>query len=134
MRYFSLRVEMLREIIAFFGTQGIDITDYPITFDSWYASQPLRESLEELGFSQILVHAKTSFVFEIDSQRGKLSVHKRTTELSDDQWRCECPIKRLKTESPTFGDCILLFFINSGQLECMMVFGDPLRSAEILAI
>ncbi len=75
----QILVEMLREIIAFFTTQGIDITHYPITFDSWYASQPLRENLSELGFSQILVHAKTSFVFETNSQRGKLSVHKRTT-------------------------------------------------------
>ncbi len=130
----QILVEMLREIIAFFDTQGIDITHYPITFDSWYASQPLRENLSELGFSQILVHAKTSFVFETDSQRGKLSVHKRTTELLDDQWGCDCPIKRLKAESPTFGACILLFFINSGQVKCMMVFGSPLRSAEILAI
>ena len=114
--------------------KGLTSQTILITFDSWYASQPLREYLEELGFFQILVHAKTSFVFEIDSQRGKLSVHKRTTELADDQWGRDCLVKRLKAESPTFADCILLFFINSGQLKCMMAFGDPRRSPEILAI
>ena len=55
----QLLVQMFSLVIDFFKNQGIDITDYPITFDSWYGSQPLREELQALGFSQILVHAKS---------------------------------------------------------------------------
>jgi hypothetical protein len=55
----QLLVSMLSEVTEFFSVRGIDITDYPITFDSWYGSQPLREELETLGFSQILIHAKS---------------------------------------------------------------------------
>ena len=130
----QILVQMLGEIIAFFDQEGIDITAYPITFDSWYGSQPLREALTELGFSQILVHAKNNYVFEIDGRWAKLSVHKRTVELACEQWGCDCPQKRLKAESPTFGVCVLLFFVNCSHLKCMMVFGKSLRSAEILSI
>jgi len=61
--------EMMADITHFFNQHGVTITDYPVTFDSWYGSQPLREELEALGFSQILVHAKSNYVFEIHKGR-----------------------------------------------------------------
>ncbi len=57
----TLLVEMMNEITAFFSLRGIAITDYPVTFDSWYGSQPLVETLEQIGFRQILVHAKSNY-------------------------------------------------------------------------
>jgi hypothetical protein len=80
----QLLIQMLSEVINFFSNRGVEITDYPITFDSWYGSQSLscfdthsesfvkarrqslREELETLGFSQILVHAKSNYVFIIN--------------------------------------------------------------------
>jgi len=125
---------MLLEIKEFFSSYGIDITDYPITFDSWYGSQPLRESLEEIGFDKILIHAKSNYVFTINGKKAKLSVHKKEIEIEEEQWGCNKPCKRVKAESPTFGKLILLFFRDCGQNKCMMVFGRPLRAAEILSI
>ncbi len=130
----TLLVEMMNEITAFFSLRGIAITDYPVTFDSWYGSQPLVETLEQIGFRQILVHAKSNYVFTIASHHHKLSVHKRTIEWVDNQWGCDCACARAKAQSPTFGKLILLFFASGTTMRCMMVFGKPLRSAEILSI
>ena len=130
----TLLIEMMSEIAAFFSQHGIAITDYPVTFDSWYGSQPLREALEQIGFQQILVHAKGSYVFTIDDHHHRLSVHKRTIELVENQWGCDCACARAKAKSPTFGKLILLFFASGTTIRCMMVFGKPLRSAEILSI
>ena len=130
----QLLIQMLSEVMDFFSQRGIEITDYPITFDSWYASQSLRLELEALGFSQILVHAKSNHVFTINGKRAKLSAHKNTAMLSENSWGCSCPVFRAKADSPTFGQLVLLFFKDSGKIRCMMVFGRPLRSAEILSI
>ena len=54
---------MLSELISFFSERGIDLTQFPITFDSWYGSQPLREILFKLGFRNILVDSKSNFVY-----------------------------------------------------------------------
>jgi effector-binding domain-containing protein len=130
----QLLVQMLSEVIDFFSDRGIEITDYPITFDSWYGSQPLREELEALGFSQILVHAKSNYIFTIKKESAKLSAHKVTVVLSENAWGCSCPVHRVKAESPTFGKLVLLFFNDCGKIRCMMVFGRPLRAVEILSI
>ena len=52
---------MLTEIMAFFTEAGIDLTQFPITFDSWYGSQPLSEVLAEMGFSVQLVDSKSNY-------------------------------------------------------------------------
>ena len=70
---------------------------------------------------------------EIDYHK-KLSAHKRTVELVENQWGCDCACARVKAKSPTFGQLILLFFASGATIRCMMVFGKPLRSAEILSI
>lgn len=129
---------MMTEVKAFFEQHGIDITAYPITFDSWYGSQPLRQVLEQLGFKVILVHSKSNYVFTIDGLKAKLSKHKRQIvlqgQLQEDQWGCPKPVARIKAQSPTFGDLILLFFEDQGNCRCMMVFGRLLRACEILSI
>jgi len=127
---------MMTEVKVFFEQHGIDITSYPITFDSWYGSQPLREILQQLGFQVILVHAKSNYVFIIGGLKAKLKKHKRQIvwQLQAGQWGCSKPVARIKAQSPTFGDLILLFFEDQAKCCCMMVFGKPLRAAEILSI
>lgn len=129
---------MMTEVKVFFEQHGVDITHYPITFDSWYGSQPLREVLEQLGFKVILVHGKSNYVFIIEGFKAKLSKHKRRIvlhgQLQEGQWGCPKPVARIKAHSPTFGDLVLLFFEDQAKCCCMMVFGRPLRAAEILSI
>lgn len=123
---------MLREVISFFSDQGIDLTQFPITFDSWYGSQPLREILEEFGFNDILVDTKSDYVYEIDNQKDKMRNHKKQTELKE-AWGCDVEVSRKVGVSPTFGKVVLLFFADGARKRCMMSF-SLLRACEILRI
>ena len=130
----TLVITMIQEVLAFFDTHGIDIRKYPITFDSWYGSRKLVDALSELGFTSILIHGKNNYVMTIADTKAKLSVHKRRVELAADQWGCNKPACRLKAESPTFGECVVLFFRDRGKIRTLLVFGRPLRTCEALRI
>ena len=127
--------DMIEGVIEFFKNEGIDITQFPITFDSWYGSKDLAETLREEGFNQILVHAKSNYVFSIDGKKGKLSSHKQNIQLQDNLWGCKgIEITRKAAESPTFGKVILLFFRDLTRSECIISLGRKLRGCEILSI
>ena len=123
---------MFSEIIAFFSEHSVDITQFPITFDSWYGSQPLREALEELGFRNILVDTKSDYVFTIDNQKAQLRHHKKQISV-ENAWGCDVNVSRKIGHSPTFGKVTLLFFADGKRTRCMMSF-SPLRACEILSI
>jgi hypothetical protein len=144
--------EMIRELAEVFGKEGIDLTDFPITFDSWYGSYDLVEILRQVGFDtqegsdiqedskqagfdQILIHAKNNYVFTIDGKKQKLSLHKKDISLDDSAWGCKgIPVARKEAESPTFGKVILVFFMDCSKLKCLMVFGRKLRACEAISI
>ena len=127
--------EMIHEVVELFEQDGIHLTQFPITFDSWYGSSDLVEILAEEGFDQILIHAKSNYVFTIDGKRAKLSEHKKDIELRDDLWGCKgIAVARKVAESPTFGKVILLFFEHCSVIKCVMVFGRKLRTCEALSI
>lgn len=123
---------MLSEVKDFFSEHSIDLTQFPITFDSWYGSQPLREALEELGFCDILVDTKSDYVFTIDGQKGQLRQHKKQISL-ESAWGCDVDVCRKVGLSPTFGKVTLLFFADGKRKRCMMSFSS-LRACEILSI
>jgi hypothetical protein len=127
--------DMIHEVVELFKQDGIDLTQFPITFDSWYGSSNLVEILQEEEFDQIVIHTKSSYVFTIDGKRAKLSEHKKEIELRDDLWGCKgIAVARKVAESPTFGKVILLFFQDGSMIKCVMVFGRKLRACEILSI
>ena len=130
----SCVITMFKEILSFFEGTGIDIRNYPITFDSWYGSRHLIDTLREMGFETILVHGKSNYVMTIDEKRAKLSEHKKSIQLLSNQWGCDKPVCRTKATSPTFGKVIVLFFADRGKVRTMLVFGKPLRACEILRI
>lgn len=130
----SLFISMLKEILDFFDAERVDLRKYPITFDSWYGSQNLVEILSDMGFEDILIHGKSNYVMEIDNKSDKLSEHKKQVELKENKWGCPKPHFRTHATSRAFGSLVLLFFLDMGKIRTMMVFGKPLRSAEILRI
>ena len=130
----SCVITMFKEILSFFEETGIDIRNYPITFDSWYGSRHLIDTLREMGFETILVHGKSNYVMTIDEKRAKLSEHKKSIQLLSNQWGCDKPVYRTKATSPTFGKVVVLFFADRGKVRTMLVFGKPLRACEILHI
>ena len=130
----SLVIAMLKEVLAFFDAHQIDLRKYPITFDSWYGSRKLVDTLSELGFASILVHGKNNYVMCIGDTTAKLSVHKKDVALRENQWGCDKPVCRLKAESPTFGKCVVIFFRDRGKIRTLLVFGKPLRTCEAVRI
>jgi hypothetical protein len=139
--------EMIHQLVEVFGQEGIDLTDFPITFDSWYGSDDLVKILKQAGFDkqedsdkqegfdQILIHAKGNYVFTIDGKKQKLSLHKKEISLDDSAWGCKgIPVARKEGESPTFGKVILVFFMDCSKVKCLMVFGRKLRACEAISI
>ena len=127
--------EMIHQLVEMFSQEGIDLTDFPITFDSWYGSDDLVKILKEEGFDQILIHAKNNYVFTIDGKKQKLSLHKKEISFDDSAWGCKgIPVARKEAESPTFGKVILVFFMDGSKVKCLMVFGRKLRACEAISI
>jgi len=127
--------DMLHCVLELYKQNGIDLNRFPITFDSWYGSDDLVDILTEKGFDQIIVHAKSNYVFTIDGKKQKLSLHKHEIELNDSAWGCKgIPIARKEAESPTFGKVILVFFLDCSKVKCIMVFRRKLRASEAISI
>ncbi|MEK9150399.1 MAG: transposase, partial [Candidatus Desantisbacteria bacterium] len=127
--------DMIHEVVDLFKKDGIDLTRFPITFDSWYGSKDLVDILEEVEFDQILIHAKSSYVFTIDGKKKKLSEHKEGLQFSEEAWGCKgIPVARKEAVSPTFGKTILVFFMDGSRIKCIMVFGRKLRASEAISI
>lgn len=113
----NLFISLIKEMLDFFDAEGIDLRKYPITFDSWYGSRKLIDTLSDLGFTSILIHGKGNYVMQIEGTTAKLSEHKKLIQLQGNQWGCDKPIYRVKATSPTFGECIVLLFLDRGRNE-----------------
>jgi len=59
----SLLISMLKCLIEEFVAEGIDITSFPITLDSWFVSEDLKQELITLGFEKIVVAGKSDSRF-----------------------------------------------------------------------
>ena len=60
---------MLSRLKAEFQHENIDLTKIPLTMDSWFVSQPLRERLHCLGFTKIIIAGKSNYTFTIDGNK-----------------------------------------------------------------
>lgn len=109
----DLLVFMLKELKVEFYREGIDITCLPLTLDSGYVSQELRERLHQLGFTKIIIAGKGNYVFTIDGQKWDASTWKKILMLDDPKWGINVPSHRTWGYSPTFGSLILFFFRKS---------------------
>jgi hypothetical protein len=69
----DLLIFMLIQLKTAFLREGIDITQLPLTMDSAYVSQALRERLHQLGFIDIIIAGKGNYVFTIDGQKWEAS-------------------------------------------------------------
>jgi hypothetical protein len=110
----DLLLKMLKELKVLFAEEGIDITQFPLTLDSWFASQDLREKLAAEGFEQFIVAGKSSYVFKIRKEKHKAgNLKHKLKELLGCEWGVDAPCCRELANSPTFGDVVLLFFKKS---------------------
>jgi hypothetical protein len=106
----DLLIFMLKQLKLEFYREGIDITQIPLTLDSGYVSQELRERLHKLGVVKIIIAGKGNYVFTIDGQKWDASTWKKVLMLDDPKWGIDVPSYRTWGYSPTFGLLVLLFF------------------------
>ncbi|HVD20716.1 MAG TPA: transposase, partial [Nitrososphaera sp.] len=136
-RYHTTKAEllifMLTQLKTAFLREGIDITQLPLTMDSAYVSQELRERLHQLGFIDIIIAGKGNYVFTIDAQKWDASTWKKVLMLEEPTWGIDVPSCRIWGYNPTFGSLILFFFRkNTTRSYYLMNFSQrSLRGAEI---
>ena len=101
---------MLTKLKKEFDKHDVDITTIPITMDSWYVSEPLKQKLHELGFRNIVVVGKSNYVFNDGSSKKTASQWKQEIEYDSTHWGINVPAQRKTLTNPTFGEVNLLFF------------------------
>jgi hypothetical protein len=109
----DLLIFMLSRLKTEFDREGIDLTQIPLTMDSWFVSQPLRERLHHLGFTKIIIAGKSNYTFTIAGKKQDASQWKKGMVLHDPTWGIDVPSCRVRAHSPTFGSIILFFFQKS---------------------
>src|SRR4029450_2531515 len=129
----DLLIFMLTQLKTEFLREGIDITQLPLTMDSAYVSQELRERLHQLGCIDIIIAGKGNYVFTIDAQKWGASAWKKGLMLEEPTWGIDVPSCRLWGSSPTFGSLMLFFFRKSTTRSyyLMNLSQRSLRGAEI---
>ena len=129
----DLLLFMLSRLKAEFDREGIDLTKIPLTMDSWFVSQPLRERLHRFGFTKIIIAGKSNYTFTIAGNKKDASQWKKELVLHDPTWGIDVPACRVQAHSPTFGSLILFFFQRSTTRSYyLMNFSQvSIRSAEI---
>ena len=129
----DLLIFMLKQLKLELYREGIDITQLPLTLDSAYVSQELRDRLHQLGFSQIIIAGKGNYVFTIDGQKWDASTWKKVLMLEDPKWGIDVPSCRIWGHSPTLESLMLFFFRKSTTRSYyLMNFSQKsLRGAEI---
>ena len=109
----DLLLFMLSHLKTAFALEGVDITKIPLTMDSWFVSQPLRQRLHRLGFTKIIIAGKSNYTFTIGNKKQNAPAWKKALILHDPTWGIDVPSCRVQGHSPTFGSLILFFFQKS---------------------
>jgi hypothetical protein len=109
----DLLIFMLSRLQAACTREGIDLTKIPLTMDSWFVSQPLRERLLRLGFTKIIIAGKSNYTFTIDGKKQDAAHWKKDLALHNPTWGIDVPSCRVQGHSPTFGSIVLFFFQKS---------------------
>ncbi len=124
---------MLTVLKEEFKKEGIDITMFPITLDSWFVSEELKQELHKLGYKNIIIAGKSNYTFKINKLTQKASAFQDELKLVANQWGIDVPACRKRGKSPTFGDIVLFFFEKSTtRIYYLMDFSEtPHRGAEI---
>jgi hypothetical protein len=99
----SLLLSMLTRLKEEFTKHDLDITTIPLTMDSWYISEPLKQELSKLGFTNIVVVGKSNYVFSDGELKKTASQWKKEIEYDSTHWGIDVPAQRKTLSNPTFG-------------------------------
>ena len=82
----DLLIFMLSRLQAEFAREGIDLTKIPLTMDSWFVSQSLRERLHHLGFTKIIIAGKSNYTFTMNGKKQDAAHWKKDLVLHNPTW------------------------------------------------
>lgn len=109
----SFLIAMLTRLKDEFSQEGIELTAIPITLDSWFVSEELKQQLHKLGLTKVIIAGKGNYVFTIHNTKHPASVWKKSLALSGDLWGIAVPACRVKAVNPTFGEVVVFFYQKS---------------------
>ena len=109
----SQLLTMLAGLKAEFKRYDIDITQIPLTLDSWLVSEPLRQQLYQLGFRTIIMAGKGNYTLTIGTHKQPASAWKKDLDLNPSTWGMDVPSCRVWAHNPTLGSRVLLLFRKS---------------------
>jgi hypothetical protein len=129
----DLLICMLTQLKDEFDREGIDITQLPLTMDSAFVSQELRQRLHQVGFTQIIIAGQGTYVFTIHGKKQGALAWKKALILQAPTWGIDVPSRRIWGQSPTFGSLLLFFFRKSTtrSYSLMNFSQEALRGADI---
>jgi hypothetical protein len=129
----TLLITLLTQLKDDFAAEDIDITTIPLTLDSWFISEDLRQALYAIGFTKLIIAGKGNYVLTINGTKRTAAEWKKTLELTEHLWGIDVPACRVKALSPTFGDIVALFYRKSTTRSYYLFdfSRTPLRGAEI---
>lgn len=105
----SLLLSMLTRLKQEFTDVNLTLTEIPITLDSWFVSEEMKQSLRDLGFTKIIIAGKGNDVFTIGHEKHRASVWKQKLPLKSSLWGIDVAACRVKAVSPTFGAIVVFF-------------------------
>ena len=129
----SQLLTMLAQLKEEFLRYDITITQFPLTLDSWFVSEPLRQQLYALGFTTIIIAGKGNYTFTINQHTQKASAWKKMLCLHPPRWGINVPSGYVRASNPTFG-AVRLFFFRKSTTRCYYLLNfsrQGLRGAEI---
>ena len=102
----GLLLSMLTRLKKEFAKQDVDITTIPLTMDSWYVSESLKQKLHQLGFRKIVVVGKGNYVFDDGEVKNSASQWKKEIEYDSTYWGINVPAQRKTVSNPSFGGVV----------------------------
>lgn len=129
----DLLITLVTQLKEAFAEEGIDLTAFALTMDSWLVSQELRPRLAALGFHQLVLAGKGNYPFTLRHQTHPAATWKKHLPLRSGQWGIDVPALRVPAYRPTFGRVVLFFFQKRTPRSYYRIdFSTPsLRGAEI---
>src|SRR5712691_7643809 len=104
---------MLSRLKAAFASEGIDLTTLPLTMDSWFVSQPLRERLHRWVLPKSSLQAKAMTPLRLLGQSRTPRSGKKSSCCMMLHWGIDVSSCRVQAHNPTFGAITRFFFQKS---------------------
>jgi hypothetical protein len=104
---------MLTRLQAAWPRAGLDLPTLPLTMDAWLVAPPLRQRLQDGGFTKSILAGKSHYPLTIDGPKPDAAQWKTDRVRRHPTWGIAVPSCRVQGRSPTVGAIPRFFFQKS---------------------